>query len=184
MKVSCAGAVLPAHAVVFVEASAKEDVTMKKLILLVAVVIVGLVTFGVGVASAQDVYKLNYFSNNSAPAPDATVRIDNPGLTYGNVCAMIYVFDSDQQLTECCGCVETHNGLRTLSVSRQPHFQPLDGRSFEKWRNQDRLGGCKQLAVRSFFQREAGSQPSRMGLRISRTPWCGAAGRGLPNYRN
>ena len=92
-----------------------------------AVVLVGLVVAGAGVSSAQDVYKLNYFSNNAAPAPDATVRISNPGLTYGNLCAMIYVFDSDQQLTECCGCVETHNGLRTLSVRSNLTSNPLTG---------------------------------------------------------
>ena len=81
----------------------------------------------VGVASAQDVFRINYFSNNAAPAPDATVRIDNPGLTYGNLCAMIYVFDADQQLTECCGCVETHNGLRTISVRNNLTSNPLTG---------------------------------------------------------
>jgi hypothetical protein len=82
-----------------------------------------------GIAMAQtDVYRVNYFSNNAAPAPDATVRIDNPGLTYGNLCAMIYVFDADQQLSECCGCVETHNGLRTLSVRRDLTSNPLTGR--------------------------------------------------------
>ena len=96
-------------------------------VLSLALVIVGLVTFGAGVASAQDVYKLNYFSNNFAPAPDATVRIDNPGLTYGNVCAMVYVFDADQQLTECCGCIETHNGLRTISVRNNLTANPLTG---------------------------------------------------------
>lgn len=95
--------------------------------LLVAVAVVGFVLIGAGVASAQDVFKVNYFSNNAAPAPDATVRIDNPGLTYGNLCAMIYVFDADQQLTECCGCVETHNGLRTLSVRGNLTSNPLTG---------------------------------------------------------
>jgi hypothetical protein len=40
---------------------------------------------------------------------------------------MIYVFDNDQQLTECCGCVETHNGLRTLSVRRDLTANPLTG---------------------------------------------------------
>jgi hypothetical protein len=95
--------------------------------LLVAVAIVGLAIIGAGAASAQDVYKINYFSNNAAPAPDATVRISNPGLTYGNLCAMIYVFDADQQLTECCGCVETHNGLRTLSVRSNLTSNPLTG---------------------------------------------------------
>jgi hypothetical protein len=83
---------------------------------------------GTGIASAQtDVYKLNYFSNNDIVfvgggigiplgLPFATVRIDNPGLTYGNICAMIYVFDADQQMTECCGCAQSHNNLSTIGV--------------------------------------------------------------------
>jgi hypothetical protein len=99
--------------------------------LTIALVIVGLFTLGAGVASAQDVYKLNYFAHNntlfSPGSPDETVRISNPGLTYGNLCAMIYVFDNDQQLTECCGCVETHNGLRTLSVRSELTSNPLTG---------------------------------------------------------
>jgi hypothetical protein len=66
---------------------------------------------------AQDVYKINYFSNNVvAGAPDATVRIDNPGVTYGNLCAMIYVFAADQPMAECCGCVQSHNNLNIYSV--------------------------------------------------------------------
>ncbi len=93
----------------------------------VALAIAGLIAIGASVASAQDVYKLNYFSNNWGSAPDATVRIDNPGLTYGNLCAMVYVFDADQQMTECCGCVETHNGLRTISVRRDLSSNPLTG---------------------------------------------------------
>src|SRR5215475_13218465 len=95
---------------------------------LAVAVVVGFLAVADGVASAQDVYKLNYFSNNAAPAPDATARIDKPGLTYGNLCAMIYVFDWDQQLTECCGCVETHNGLRTLSVRNDLTRNPLTGK--------------------------------------------------------
>src|SRR5215475_10482315 len=94
---------------------------------LAVAVVVGFLAVADGVASAQDVFKVNYFSNNAAPAPDATVRIDNPGLTYGNLCAMIYVFDADQQLTECCGCVETHNGLRTISVRSNLTSNPLTG---------------------------------------------------------
>ncbi len=109
--------------------------THKKIL---SLVLVGLVIAGVGVAAAQDVYKVNYFSNNAptvpvilaVPAvagPDGTVRIDNPGLTYGNLCAMVYVFDADQQMSECCGCIETHNGLRTLSVRRDLTSNPLTG---------------------------------------------------------
>jgi len=95
--------------------------------ILLALVFAGLIAAGAGVASAQDVYRVNYFSNNFAPAPDATVRIDNPGLTYGNLCAMIYVFDADQQMTECCGCVQTHNNLTTYSVRAQLTSNPLTG---------------------------------------------------------
>lgn len=102
---------------------------MKPLCRILPVLVIALLVLGLssGVAMAQDVFRVNYFSNNAAPAPDATVRIDNPGLTYGNLCAMIYVFDADQQLSECCGCVETHNGLRTLSVRTNLTSNPLTG---------------------------------------------------------
>ena len=148
-------------------------------VLSLALVIVGLVTFGAGVASAQDVYKLNYFSNNAAPAPDATVRIDNPGLTYGNVCAMIYVFDADQQLTECCGCVETHNGLRTISVSLNLTSNPLTG-------VRSRNGVIKVVAAAvnnspcdPTSNVKPHTQPSRMGHACPEP-----SGYGMANYRN
>lgn len=101
-------------------------------ILLLSLVLVGLAIAGACVASAQDVYKINYFDFNSPtlagfPVPDGTVHIDNPGLTYGNLCAEIYVFAADQQLSECCGCIETHNGLRRLSVRNNLTSNPLTG---------------------------------------------------------
>ncbi|MFZ0864926.1 MAG: hypothetical protein WAN18_30025, partial [Candidatus Sulfotelmatobacter sp.] len=69
---------------------------MKPLCRILPVLVIALLVLGLssGVATAQDVFKINYFSNNASPAPDATVRIDNPGLTYGNLCAMVYVFDA------------------------------------------------------------------------------------------
>ncbi len=102
---------------------------MKSLCRILPLAVIALLVVGLsaGSAMAQDVFKVNYFSNNAAPAPDATVRIDNPGLTYGNLCAMVYVFDADQQLSECCGCVETHNGLRTISVRSNLTSNPLTG---------------------------------------------------------
>jgi hypothetical protein len=82
-----------------------------------------------GVASAQDVYKVNYYANaNTAGAPDGTFRISNPGLTYGTVWAAIYVYDQDQQLTECCACSVSHNGLVTFSVNTNLTSNPLTGR--------------------------------------------------------
>lgn len=99
-----------------------------KVTTLKSLLVIAAFALAAGAASAQtDVYKLNYFANNASPAPDATVRIDNPGYTYGNLCAMVYVFDQDQQMTECCGCVETHNGLRTISVRKNLTSNPLTG---------------------------------------------------------
>jgi hypothetical protein len=105
----------------------RRKMNMKGIGLRILLILSIALVIGSTVAMAQDVYKVNYFSNNAAPAPDATVRIDNPGLTYGNLCAMIYVFDADQQMSECCGCVETHNGLRTLSVRSNLTSNPLTG---------------------------------------------------------
>jgi hypothetical protein len=85
-----------------------------------------------GIALAQvvgsDNFYINYYANaNTAGAPDATVRIDNPGLTYTDVCAMVYVFTPDQQMAECCGCRNSHNNLRTLSVNFDLARNPLTG---------------------------------------------------------
>jgi len=98
-------------------------------VLSLTLAVVGLVSAGAGTAYAQktDVFKVNYFSNDIAAAPDATVRIDNPGLTYGNLCSMIYVFDNDQEMVACGGCIETHDGLRTLSVKKDLTANPLTG---------------------------------------------------------
>jgi len=78
--------------------------------------------------SAPDVQKVNYFSNaNTSGAPDGKVRITNPGSPTGNICAQIYVFDPLQELTECCACLVTPNGLRKLSVNNDLTANPLTG---------------------------------------------------------
>jgi len=122
---------------------------MKRHMLTISLVVLGLCVFGVSAAAqdtppgvpVQDFFKINYFANNGvAGAPDATVRIDNPGspiddsepsadVSEGdvNLCAMIYVFDNDQQLSECCGCLVTPDGLRTLSVTHDLTSNPLTG---------------------------------------------------------
>lgn len=76
----------------------------------------------------QDVFRINYFSNNYPSLPDATVRIDNPGVTGGYLCAMVYVFNWDQQMAECCGCSQSPNGLRTLSVQKDLTSNTLTGK--------------------------------------------------------
>jgi hypothetical protein len=114
---------------------------VKRQTLTISLIILGLCVFGISASAqnTQDFFKVNYFANNGvAGAPDATVRLDNPGspsiespstasVTTGdiNICAMIYVFDNDQQLSECCGCLLTPDGLRTLSVGKNLTNNPL-----------------------------------------------------------
>ncbi|HUO27479.1 MAG TPA: hypothetical protein VMU61_17570 [Candidatus Aquilonibacter sp.] len=75
-----------------------------------------------------DTLKIDYFSNaNTAGAPDGTLRITNPGTSGGSLYAAFYVFDPNQELTECCTCVLTPDGLRTLSVNADLTSNPLTG---------------------------------------------------------
>ena len=60
---------------------------------------------------------------------DTTVRITNPGSTEPYLCAMLYVFDQDQQMAECCGCQIARDGLRTLSLNTDLIANPLTGRT-------------------------------------------------------
>lgn len=79
-------------------------------------------------AEPADVLKVDYFSNaNTAGAPDGTARLTNPGTAGGNVCAYITVFDSNQEMSECCGCLLTPDGLATLSVNTNLTSNPLTG---------------------------------------------------------
>ncbi len=89
-----------------------------------------------GTAAAQSaaitgddsVYFVSYFANNVAAAPDATVRFINDGDTGGNLWADFYVFDDSEELTECCACVITPDGLLSESVKTQLTAAPLTGK--------------------------------------------------------
>jgi hypothetical protein len=87
-----------------------------------------------GIAAAQtppaDTLKVDYFVNaNTTGAPDGTLRLSNPGTAAGNVCANIFVFDAFQELSECCSCLLSPDGLRTLSVNTDLTGNPLTGTS-------------------------------------------------------
>jgi len=45
----------------------------------------------------------------------------------GDLCADIYVFHSDQQMSECCGCKVTPDGLLTLGLRSNLLSNPLTG---------------------------------------------------------
>jgi hypothetical protein len=76
----------------------------------------------------DSVYFVSYFANNVAAAPDATVRFINDGDTAGNLWAAFYVFDDSQELTECCACQITPDGLLSESVKTQLTAAPLTGK--------------------------------------------------------
>jgi hypothetical protein len=113
---------------------------MKKLSVLAVVLMLSLVS---GAAFAQpvgdaSVYFVTYFSNNvtatlaAGPglpaAPDETVRIINDGDTGGTLWAAYYVFDDSQELTECCACLITPDGINSESVQKNLTANPLTGK--------------------------------------------------------
>jgi hypothetical protein len=78
--------------------------------------------------AAPNVYSVDYFANaNTSGAPDATTRIINPGLSGGNLCADIFIFDPNEEISECCSCLTTPDGLLTLSVNNDLTSNPLTG---------------------------------------------------------
>ena len=76
----------------------------------------------------NSIYFVTYFSNNVAAAPDATVRFINDGDTGGNLWAAFYVFDDSEELTECCACEITPDGLLSEDVKTQLTANPLTGK--------------------------------------------------------
>jgi hypothetical protein len=85
-----------------------------------------------GSALAQNVgdnstYFVTYYANNVTTAPDATARFVNDGDTGNDLWASIYVFDDSQELTECCSCDVSADGLLSESVRTQLTANPLTG---------------------------------------------------------
>jgi hypothetical protein len=72
--------------------------------------------------------RYSYFANANVSGIDSTFRITNPGVTGQDLCAMVYVFAADQQMSECCGCRVTSNGLLTLSLNNDLNLNPLTGK--------------------------------------------------------
>jgi hypothetical protein len=73
---------------------------------------------------------VSYFSlvNAVNAGVDGTIRLTNPGLTNGDLCAMVYVFDQNQELNECCGCMVSDSGLLTLSLVTDLTANTLTGK--------------------------------------------------------
>ena len=94
---------------------------------------------GAGTAMAQDnVYDVTYFSNaHTSSAPDAALRLVNDGNVSdsspaGDLCASVYVFDTTEELNECCSCRVTPNGILSLSVNANLTSNTLTGRTLNR----------------------------------------------------
>jgi hypothetical protein len=74
-----------------------------------------------------NVYFTNYYSSNVASAPDETLRIINDGGNNSPLYASIYVFDDSEELTQCCSCLVTPDGLLSESVKLNLTANPIRG---------------------------------------------------------
>jgi hypothetical protein len=73
---------------------------------------------------------VDYFSGaNTGGNPLAQLRVINPNTnSAAGICAAIYVFDSFQELSECCSCSLSPDSLRTLDVNVDLTSNPLTGK--------------------------------------------------------
>jgi len=78
-------------------------------------------------APPPDTLKVDYFGLSNSEAYDNTFRIINPGTAGGGLCASIYVFDPYQEMSECCSCAISPDGLLSLSVNYNLTGNPLTG---------------------------------------------------------
>jgi hypothetical protein len=81
---------------------------------------------------SDPVFSLTYFATTAVFPLDETIHIVNPGIqsipsSTPDLCANIYVFDANQELSECCSCDVTANATLTLSVSNNLASNPGNG---------------------------------------------------------
>jgi hypothetical protein len=105
---------------------------MKKLLVVLGLLVLASSAFA---QAAPGTYFVDYYANNAGPIPgsaDQLVRIVNVGtggtpmtVPRGNICAAIYVFDNNQEMIACCGCILTPNELATASVGTQLTANPV-----------------------------------------------------------
>jgi len=81
-----------------------------------AVAVALFVCAGSAWAQTTDVLKVTYFDNNGVTgAPGAIIHVLNP--QNGALCADVYVWRADQELSECCACPITPNGMFSFTVA-------------------------------------------------------------------
>jgi hypothetical protein len=101
---------------------------MTRKLAVVCSLFVALVVF-TGLAQAQSPYRVDYFANaTTSGVPNATLRLDNDGSAAdADLCADIFVFNANEEITECCSCLETPDDLLTLDVNTNLLSNPANG---------------------------------------------------------
>jgi hypothetical protein len=101
---------------------------MTRKLIVVCSLFVALVVFA-GLAQAQSPYRVDYYANaTTSGVPNATLRLDNDGSAAdASLCADIYVFNANEEITECCSCLETPDDLLTLDVNTNLLSNPANG---------------------------------------------------------
>lgn len=104
---------------------------------LLTVVVAALPIVGAAQTATTDdaPFQLSYYNNrNNTMGADQFVDIVNDGANgspissnEGDICVNIYVFDSTQEMTECCSCKLSANGLLHLSILNDLTSNPLTG---------------------------------------------------------
>jgi hypothetical protein len=110
---------------------------LRKSLRIVVNVLVGFAGTGMawaGTPPGQPSLIVDYYAGGTRGADFVgTLRLDNPGSANdggkwtSDLWALIYVFDADQQLVECCGCKLTPDGLRVLDVNKDLTSNPNNG---------------------------------------------------------
>ena len=67
-------------------------------------------------SGGQDTFFSAYFDLGTGSTLDNPIKLENPTAASGDLCAMIYVFDTAEEMGECCGCLLTPNQIRYGSV--------------------------------------------------------------------
>ena len=102
---------------------------MKRVGFVFALAVIALALTGSALAQGDSSYYfVTYFSNNAVSgAADATVRLVNDGDTGGWLWADFYVFDDSEELSECCACGVSPDGLLSEDVKTELTANPLSG---------------------------------------------------------
>ncbi len=100
-------------------------------------------TFILGIGAGDNILRLEN--------PNGNANVALPGAPQ-NICAMLYVFDDDEEMGACCGCPVSSAGLATFSVEKNLTFE-LGPRGRNNRPHHDRVYHCGIQRLRRYQHR-------------------------------